>query len=441
MLKLYVYVKVVQDNSDAALYQCVNSEAARDNAGTMLKLLLIFLFKGPCKLVLAGENTQKLSPWWEQLPTRWVIVLLCFTSFLLCHMDRANKSIARLPKSQEFNWKSAIVSLISNFSFWGYLLTQIVGTLGVDKIGGKLVLGFGVIGWSVAIVLTPIAARINLPCLLILCVIMGMGEGVAMPDMNNIISILGGSNSRGPVILSRAPVWALKIGHFCHTWGTIILLTWVPTYYNQVLKFHLMESGLVAVLPWLTRALFAYVRGWMADTLVTRGLAVTSVWKIMQSIEGLGPVFLFLLLSQMKPPVLAVLSLSFRQGLDAFSQSGLYFNYQDIGPRYSSIESKAFRQQEADSGGSWEPDATVVNTDNFKLVSRKQKEKELVLYVNTGKSRCDLGSRCRSTIMAKNRDHAFLTTLEASDEESVVSEGQGFALSGARMLESSSSGS
>ncbi|GMH19747.1 hypothetical protein Nepgr_021588 [Nepenthes gracilis] len=282
--------------------------------------------EGPRKLVLAGKNTHKLSPWWEQLPTRWVIVLLCFTSFLWCHLDRANRSIARLPKSQEFNGKSAIVGLIQFFSFWEYLLTQIGGSLGADKIGGKLVLGFGVIGWSVAIVLTPSAARLNLPCLPILGVVMGMGEGVAMPAMNNIISILGGSNSRGPVILSRAPVWALKIGHFCHTWGTIIIRTWVPTYYNQVLKFHLMEFGLVAVLPWLTRALFAYVGGWMADTLVARGFAVTSVRKIMQSIEGLGPVFLLSLLRQMKPLVLVVLSLPFLQGLDAFSQSGLYSN-------------------------------------------------------------------------------------------------------------------
>lgn len=53
--------------------------------------------------------------------------------------------------------------------------------------------------------------------------------------------ILGGSVSKDPVttipwglILSKAPVWALIISHFCHNWGTFILLTWMPTYYNQV---------------------------------------------------------------------------------------------------------------------------------------------------------------------------------------------------------------
>ncbi|GMH00007.1 hypothetical protein Nepgr_001846 [Nepenthes gracilis] len=349
----------------------------------------------PRKLVLVGKNTQKLSPWWEQLPTRWVIVLLCFTSFLWCHLDRANRSIARLPKSQEFNGKSAIVGLIQFFPFWDHLLTQIGGSSGADKIGGKLVLGFGVIGWSVAIVLTPIAAKINLSCLLIMRVVMGMGEGVAMPAMNIISKwipvyersrtlaliyssmylgsvtelvflpsvlhqigwpsdfgsfeslggawvvlwlgkaycfpneelglsghknffILGGSISREPVILSRAPVWALKFAHFCHNWGTFPLLIWVPTYYHQVLKFHLMESRFSHLFSVVTQTLFANIGGWMADTVVTRGLAATSVRKIMQSIEVLGPIFL-------------------------------------LGPRYSRVESKAFGQQEADSEGSWEP--------------------------------------------------------------------------------------
>jgi len=36
------------------------------------------------------------------------------------------------------------------------------------------------------------------------------------------------------LLLSKKPVWALIISHFCHNWGTFILLTWMPTYYNQV---------------------------------------------------------------------------------------------------------------------------------------------------------------------------------------------------------------
>ncbi|XP_044491914.1 ascorbate transporter, chloroplastic [Mangifera indica] len=378
--------------------------------------------EGPSEVVLLEGNVQETSPWWEQFPKRWVIVLLCFVAFLLCNMDRVNMSIAILPMSQEFNWNSATVGLIQSSFFWGYLLTQIVGGIWADKIGGKLVLGFGVVWWSLATVLTPIAARIGLPFLLTMRALMGIGEGVAMPAMNNMLSkwipvsersrslalvysgmylgsvaglavspilihkfgwpsvfysfgslgsiwfafwlkkaysspkedpelraeeknfILGGNMSKEPVsvipwksILSKAPVWALIISHFCHNWGTFILLTWMPTYYNQVLKFNLTESGLLCVLPWLTMALFANLGGWIADTLVSKGLSITAVRKIMQSIGFLGPAFFLTQLSNVRTPAMAVLCMACSQGSDAFSQSGLYSNHQDIGPRYAGV--------------------------------------------------------------------------------------------------------
>ncbi|KAK9280134.1 hypothetical protein L1049_013821 [Liquidambar formosana] len=376
----------------------------------------------PSEAVLVEGNGKTISPWWVEFPKRWMIVLLCFSAFLLCNMDRVNMSIAILPMSQEFNWNNATVGLIQSSFFWGYLLTQIVGGIWADKIGGKLVLGFGVVWWSVATILTPIAAKIGLPFLLVMRAFMGIGEGVAMPAMNNMLSkwipvsersrslalvysgmylgsvtglafspiliqkfgwpsvfysfgslgsiwfalwltkaystpkedpelsaeerrlILGGSVSKEPVsvipwklILSKAPVWALIISHFCHNWGTFILLTWMPTYYSQVLKFNLTESGLFCVLPWLTMAIFANIGGWIADTLVSKGLSITSVRKIMQSIGFLGPAFFLTQLSHVKTPALAVLCMACSQGSDAFSQSGLYSNHQDIGPRYAGV--------------------------------------------------------------------------------------------------------
>lgn len=66
--------------------------------------------------------------------------------------------------------------------------------------------------------------------------------------------IMGGSVSKEPVsnipwklILSKAPVWALIISHFCHNWGTFILLTWMPTYYSQVCLILLSGAILLGV--------------------------------------------------------------------------------------------------------------------------------------------------------------------------------------------------
>lgn len=65
---------------------------------------------------------------------------------------------------------------------------QVLGGIWADKFGGKLVLGFGVVWWSIATAMTPLAAQLGLPALLGARALMGIGEGVAMPAMNNMLS-------------------------------------------------------------------------------------------------------------------------------------------------------------------------------------------------------------------------------------------------------------
>lgn len=36
------------------------------------------------------ESVADEVSWLEQFPKRWVIVILCFTAFLLCNMDRVS---------------------------------------------------------------------------------------------------------------------------------------------------------------------------------------------------------------------------------------------------------------------------------------------------------------------------------------------------------------
>ncbi|CAN1282381.1 Sodium-dependent phosphate transport protein 1, chloroplastic [Linum perenne] len=124
-----------------------------------------------------GLDTSASSvSWWEEFPKRWTIVIMCFSAFLLCNMDRVNMSIAILPMAAENNWSPTTVGIIQSSFFWGYLLTQIAGGILADTIGGKKVLGFGVVWWSIATVLTPIAAKLGLPFLLVVRAFMGIGE-------------------------------------------------------------------------------------------------------------------------------------------------------------------------------------------------------------------------------------------------------------------------
>lgn len=35
-------------------------------------------------------DDDEFVPWWEEFPKRWTIVVLCFSAFLLCNMDRVS---------------------------------------------------------------------------------------------------------------------------------------------------------------------------------------------------------------------------------------------------------------------------------------------------------------------------------------------------------------
>ncbi|KAF8724250.1 hypothetical protein HU200_021274 [Digitaria exilis] len=293
----------------------------------------------------------------EQFPKRWAIVFLCFSAFLLCNMDRVNMSIAILPMSAENGWNPQTVGLIQSSFFWGYLLTQIAGGIWADTVGGKTVLGFGVVWWSIATALTPVAAKLGLPFLLVVRAFMGIGEGVAMPAMNNILSkwvpvsersrslalVYSGMYLGSVTGLAFSPLLIHKFGwpsvfYSFGSLGAVWFTIWATKVFCfQVLKFNLMESGLLCVLPWLTMAVSANVGGWIADTLVSKGVSVTRVRKIMQSIGFLGPAFFLTQLSHVNSPAMAVLCMACSQGTDAFSQSGLYSNHQDIGPRYAGV--------------------------------------------------------------------------------------------------------
>lgn len=41
--------------------------------------------------VVSDSTSSVVLPWWEEFPKRWVIVLLCFSAFLLCNMDRVSR--------------------------------------------------------------------------------------------------------------------------------------------------------------------------------------------------------------------------------------------------------------------------------------------------------------------------------------------------------------
>jgi ACS family sodium-dependent inorganic phosphate cotransporter len=125
----------------------------------------------------------RLTQYW---PRRYTLVLLSFGAVFICYMDRVNISVAIIPMAAELGWNPATQGTVLSAFFVGYLATQVLGGRLADRFGGKVVLGIGVLSWSLFTMLTPVAAFAGFTALLFARVGMGIGEGVTFPSIYSL---------------------------------------------------------------------------------------------------------------------------------------------------------------------------------------------------------------------------------------------------------------
>ena len=128
------------------------------------------------------RDTEKL---WK---TRYTVMLMCFAATFVCYIDRVNISVAIIPMAEDLNWDLATQGIVLSSFYVGYLLMQIGGGRLADRFGGKIVLGLGVLIWSLFTVITPWAALWGLSALLFARVGMGLGEAVTFPSVYSLVT-------------------------------------------------------------------------------------------------------------------------------------------------------------------------------------------------------------------------------------------------------------
>ena len=344
------------------------------------------------------------------------MVLLCFFSTFICYIDRVNISVAIIPMAEQFGWSDTERGLVLSSFFVGYLVTQVLGGWLAGRLGGKAVLGFGVLWWSLFTLLTPLSAFTSFPVLIAARIFMGLGEGVAFPATYNLLGRWvplrersraaafnlsaiplgtlfavtatpfiaiwfgwpmvfysfgalgfiwfafwwyyagdrpvtdsgadtlagadGGAADRSVPwrqIFSKAPVWAIIVGHFCNNWGLYVLLSWLPSYFASQLGVNLRSVWIFIAPPWIASFLVSNVAGWIADRMIASGRSVTFTRKFLQTIGFLGPAVALGLLAGTTDAVTAVVLLSIGLGLASFTFAGAGCNHLDISPRHAGI--------------------------------------------------------------------------------------------------------
>ncbi|XP_069343856.1 sialin isoform X5 [Eulemur rufifrons] len=357
---------------------------------------------------------------------RYNLAILAFLGFFVVYALRVNLSVAlvdmvdsnttladnrtskecaehsapvKVPHNQtgkKYPWDAETQGWILGSFFYGYIITQIPGGYIASKIGGKLLLGFGILGTAVLTLFTPIAADLGVGPLIVLRALEGLGEGVTYPAMHAmwsswapplerskllsisyagllgifwfvlwiwlvsdtpetnrtishyekeyIISSLRNQLSSqksvpwGP-ILKSLPLWAIVVAHFSYNWTFYTLLTLLPTYMKDILRFDVQENGFLSALPYFGCWLCMILSGQAADNLRAKwNFSTICVRRIFTLIGMIGPAVFLIAAGYIGCDYsLAVAFLTISTTLGGFCSSGFTINHLDIAPSYAGI--------------------------------------------------------------------------------------------------------
>ena len=121
-----------------------------------------------------------------RIPYRFKVIFLSFIAVFICYIDRVNISVAIIPMQEQFGWSELQVGIVLGTFYVGYMITMTLGGYLADKYGGKKVLGYALIIWSLFTIITPFFAYSGLWWLIFIRILLGLGEGVTFPAWHSI---------------------------------------------------------------------------------------------------------------------------------------------------------------------------------------------------------------------------------------------------------------
>ncbi|KOX74622.1 Putative inorganic phosphate cotransporter [Melipona quadrifasciata] len=138
-------------------------------------------------------------------------------------------------------------------------------------------------------------------------------------------------------IFTSVPMWALVIVHCGQNWGYWTLITELPTYMNDILKFNLKENGWVSALPYLVMWILSFPICWLADYALKKDISKGIIRKVCNTIAHWGPAVALIFLSTMSvhDPTIATAILVIAVGLNAGSLCGFQINHIDLSPNFA----------------------------------------------------------------------------------------------------------
>ncbi|XP_077285427.1 sialin-like [Arctopsyche grandis] len=139
-----------------------------------------------------------------------------------------------------------------------------------------------------------------------------------------------------PFLLS-IPLWSIVIAAIGHDWGYFTIVTDLPKYMTEVLKFNISSTGLLAALPYAVMWITSMIFGSICDLLIKKGyISIKNSRKLYTTIGAIGPGVFIVGASYVGcDATLSVAMFTIGMGFMGAYYCGMKVNVLDITPNYA----------------------------------------------------------------------------------------------------------
>ncbi|XP_035826364.1 sialin [Aplysia californica] len=251
----------------------------------------------------------------------------------------------------EFSWDKGTQSKLLVMYFYGYIFTQVpgplLGNIFTFSISGVLCTHGFDNGWGSIFYLSGLFYLLWVMAWFpVTSDTPAKHKRISAREQNYIETSIGKSSVAKVLkvpwlsMFRSGPLWAIIIAHFCNNYINYTLLTSLPTFMKESLKFDISQNGFLSSAPYLTQFVTSLAGGVVADKLRQRGVMSTRVVRrSFQAISFWGSAVCIVLAGQMTcdQRYWAVVLLCLCVGFMGLNRSGYTVNHLDLAPAYAGI--------------------------------------------------------------------------------------------------------
>lgn len=189
------------------------------------------------------EAPRPSSRW----PAHYPVVLMLCAAVFISYIDRTNISVGAVAMQAQMGWNETQKGIVLSSFFVGYLVMMLAAAALANRHGGRVVLGGAVIWWSIFTFLTPPAALVSIPTLIVARIALGIGEAAVFPASINVIGqwVPMLQRSRAVALLASSP--------YLGNMFALPITGWLAQRYGWPLPFYVFGAiGLAWAFVWFT---------------------------------------------------------------------------------------------------------------------------------------------------------------------------------------------